>query len=138
MANVSAVLAASRVLDVDGDASNFVTITGLADAPVLPFEQAVAHAFSSDAKTLPLLPILKGPIRSSKMHAENKVMEDSCRLLTDEAASIHFYTQETPFYKALNALLRSRDREKVLVLWMVHYMAYYTCVRACARSCDAK
>lgn len=34
-------------------------------------------------------------------------------LSLDEAAAIHFYTQETPFYPKLNTLLRSRDRAKI-------------------------
>eukprot|EP00455_Lapot_gusevi_P040224 TRINITY_DN4542_c0_g1_i1.p1 TRINITY_DN4542_c0_g1~~TRINITY_DN4542_c0_g1_i1.p1 ORF type:complete len:201 (-),score=43.73 TRINITY_DN4542_c0_g1_i1:198-770(-) len=34
----------------------------------------------------------------------------SCPLSADQIAAIHLYTQESPFYKHLNLLLRNRDR----------------------------
>ena len=34
-------------------------------------------------------------------------------LTEDQAASIHVYTQETPFYRVLNEHLRGADRSKI-------------------------
>jgi len=79
-------------------------ITGVMDAPLLPFVQAAAktrvkdidpHAFMAEQK--------------AKQMEKDGIL---CGLTKDEAAAITLYTMEA-LYKPLNTLLRDRDRNKL-------------------------
>ena len=48
--------------------------------------------------------------QQQRMHGGSAAALEPERLNVDEIAAIHMYTQETPFYPTLNALLRSQDR----------------------------
>jgi len=99
----------SRVLDVELTPT-FSPIHGLLDTPLLSLEEACQKAKAD--KELASVPI---PFHLAKMAAQLKKRSQNLapNLSEDEVAAIHLYTQETDFYRILNARLRDPSRERL-------------------------
>ena len=101
---------AVRLMDVAGEKNdNFNPIFGMAAVPLMTLSAALAVACES-----PSLATINfaGSIFLATRFAQQKLDEgdDPHGLTEQEIAAVHFYTQEGPFYPALNAALRDADR----------------------------
>eukprot|EP01103_Thecamoeba_quadrilineata_P021328 TRINITY_DN9767_c0_g1_i1.p1 TRINITY_DN9767_c0_g1~~TRINITY_DN9767_c0_g1_i1.p1 ORF type:complete len:435 (+),score=-0.25 TRINITY_DN9767_c0_g1_i1:447-1751(+) len=95
-----------RLTDVD-TGSNFNPIEGLNESPLLSFPAAIEYAQSKDSEFSQIN--FEPRIFCAQIFADN-FEETDTQLTSDEISVIHFYTQESPFYKILNERLRNRDR----------------------------
>jgi hypothetical protein len=100
--------AADRFLDgADEQNDNRNAIHGVLAVPLLALALTIEAAAPSVAADL------AGAIFLALMFAEDKAGGDPHGLTVEEIGAIHFYTQETPFYGALNGALRDKDRSKL-------------------------
>jgi len=94
-----------RVLDVELD-THFSPIQGVDEAPSMLLRDALQHAQSSDPEFATHNYTIN--LKTAQYFAED--LTDSV-LTMDEVSTLHLYTQESPFYKILNARLRDRNRQ---------------------------
>ena len=98
--------------DVDEGLSNLNPIHGLADAPDLSLADACESAkLSAQLKTWDSAIALYAAGKMAKKLAKAGKLEPLSR---EEAMALHIYTQESRFYKVLNASLRAQDRSEIL------------------------
>ena len=101
---------AARLLDVTAGAdANLSPIFGLQATPLESLARAIEAACAA--------PALEGvelgaSVALAQRFARRKLQHgaDPHGLPLEEIAVVHFYTQQTPFYPAINAALRSEDR----------------------------
>ena len=98
-----------RFLDgADEQNDNRNAIHGVLAAPLLALALTIEAAAPSVGADL------AGAVFLAMMFAEDKAAGgDPYGLTVDEIGAIHFYTQETPFYSALNGALRDKDRSRL-------------------------
>ena len=97
------------MLDFQANTGNYNPIGGIKFAPQLNLSEAIEFARAQNADIAAAE--MDGPVRCAIMFADS--LEDERLLTADEAAAIHLYTQESPFYSILNRSLRERDRSKI-------------------------
>ena len=100
---------AIRLCDVDVD-DNKNPILGLKDEPIVSFEEAVAHWQRLSSYVLDKDGVAQAVDCAKSAARKCKAMNPADPLTLDQIAAIHLYTQPTPIYKILNALLRNCDR----------------------------
>ena len=106
---MAASAAVARVLDVEGERNdNFNPIHGLMVTALVTLAVAVEMAGPAVGADL------AGSVFLAMMFAKRKFRDDNPHGLTaEQIGAIHMYTQETPFYGALNGALRDKDRERL-------------------------
>ncbi|MFJ7957536.1 ADP-ribosyltransferase domain-containing protein [Streptomyces sp. NPDC096319] len=101
-----------RLTSVKDEGLVLPPITGVFDTPVLDFRTAVE----------PVTKVLKNLdryVERSSRFAEAKVAEAGSGLSADAISALYLYTCESAFYREINAVLRSPDRER-----LVPYLPY--------------
>lgn len=100
----------SRVFDVMDESHISGAIHGIQKTKIVQLIDAVR--FCCTPKTDLIFKHLKSNVLASTDFANNfKIDNPKEKLSKNEIAAIHFYTQETPFYKVLNEKLRHKDRK---------------------------
>ena len=102
--------AAARVLDVEDERNaHYNPIYGLMGTALVTL--AIAAEMAAPAVGANLAAAVWG----ATMFARRKLRdgEDPHGLSAEEIGAIHMYTQDTPFYGALNGALRDKDRERL-------------------------
>ena len=102
--------AAARVLDVEDERNaHYNPIYGLMGTALVTL--AIAAEMAAPAVGADLAAAVWG----ATMFARRKLRdgEDPHGLSAEEIGAIHMYTQDTPFYGALNGALRDKDRERL-------------------------
>ena len=102
--------AAARVLDVEDERNaHYNPIYGLMGTALVTL--AIAAEMAAPAVGADLA----GSVFLAMMFARRKLQsgEDPHGLSAEEIGAIHMYTQDTPFYGALNGALRDKDRERL-------------------------
>ena len=97
--------------------TNTILLKGINAAPLFPYADAVMHAvkLAKDLKNAKYFGTEQKVHWEAELNA-TKIFISSlrkCKVTEDEAACIHFYTRDTPFYSVLNSYLRDPNREKV-------------------------
>ncbi|MFZ4298967.1 ADP-ribosyltransferase domain-containing protein [Streptomyces cinereoruber] len=103
-----------RLTSVKDEGLVLPPITGVFDTPLMDFRKAVEPVAG-------VLRNLDGYIERSSLFGEAKAAsaQDSGGLSADAVAALHLYTCESAFYREINAVLRSPDRER-----LVPYLPY--------------
>ena len=106
--------------DDDDDLENQCVLHGVFEAEVLPFKESVLKVWHGD-KVLRGMGMdeegLNAQLYASQKKGTKMAAVSGEKLLSDEIAAINLYTCETPIYRRLNQLLRSRQREDIKV-WL--------------------
>ena len=89
-------------------------IVGLSSSPAMPLAEAVAFAESADKK-LHAAVVSEGypDLQPFVACAIDAAAGMSASFPVEQRAAIHLYTQESPLYVALNAALRSANRQEI-------------------------
>jgi hypothetical protein len=106
---------ATRLTDVgdEVDLENDCPLVGLHKAEALSFHEAVQRCAGTLGLDDP--DELAAFLRCAVRKAERLLSTGEREILSsDEIAAVNLYTQETPLYRKLNALLRKRSRKKLL------------------------
>ncbi|GGR23617.1 hypothetical protein GCM10010497_27310 [Streptomyces cinereoruber] len=103
-----------RLTSVKDEGLVLPPITGVFDTPLMDFRKAVEPVAG-------VLRNLDGYIERSSLFGEAKAAsaQDSGGLSADAVAALYLYTCESAFYREINAVLRSPDRER-----LVPYLPY--------------
>ncbi|MGW1117160.1 ADP-ribosyltransferase domain-containing protein [Streptomyces tanashiensis] len=105
-----------RLTSVKDEGLVLPPITGVFDLPVMDFRKAVEPVTR-------VLANLNGYVERSSRFAESKVAEAEAAggpgLSADAISALYLYTCESAFYREINAVLRSPDRER-----LVPYLPY--------------
>ncbi|MFI9121248.1 ADP-ribosyltransferase domain-containing protein [Streptomyces bikiniensis] len=103
-----------RLTSVKDEGLVLPPITGVFDTPLLDFRKAVEPVSG-------VLRNLDGYVERSIRFGEDRVAaeKDAGGLSADAIAALHLYTCESAFYREINAVLRSPDRER-----LVPYLPY--------------
>ena len=89
-------------------------IQGLKNCPDLAFLDCFSHASRVDST----IPDFSAFTSIAHFYASTPgFCENSHNLSESQVASLHLYTQESPFYSFINKLLRERDRERLKPLF---------------------
>ena len=85
-------------------------IHGLKDCPDLSFLDCFSHASQNE----PTIPDFSQFTSLANFYASTPgFCENPHNLSESQVASLHLYTQESPFYSFINKLLRDRDRKRL-------------------------
>ncbi|KOX25470.1 MULTISPECIES: ADP-ribosyltransferase domain-containing protein [unclassified Streptomyces] len=103
-----------RLTSVKDEGLVLPPITGVFDTPLMDFRKAVEPVSR-------VLRNLEGHIERSGLFGEARAAstEDAGGLSADAISALHLYTCESAFYREINAVLRSPDRER-----LVPYLPY--------------
>ncbi|MFC8509549.1 ADP-ribosyltransferase domain-containing protein [Streptomyces sp. NPDC057411] len=97
-----------RLTSVQDEGHVLPPVTGVSDTPLMPFEDAVA----------PVTAVLSGLARHidrSREFGKRRADEQAgAGLSADAIAALFLYTCESGFYRNINAVLRSPDRDRVI------------------------
>lgn len=96
-----------RLASVKDEGLVLPAITGVFDTPLLDFREAVGPVAS-------LLAGIDGHVVRSHEFGKRRVDETAGELSADAIAALYLYTCESAFYREINAVLRSPDRERVV------------------------
>ncbi|AJF70095.1 uracil-DNA glycosylase [Streptomyces vietnamensis] len=95
-----------RLTSVKDEGLVLPPITGVFDTPVMDFRKAVEPVTK-------VLANLDRYVERSTRFAETKVAEAETGLSADAISALYLYTCESAFYREINAVLRSPDRERL-------------------------
>ncbi|WP_405692804.1 ADP-ribosyltransferase domain-containing protein [Streptomyces sp. NBC_01185] len=96
-----------RLASVKDEGLVLPAITGVFDTPLLDFREAVGPVAS-------LLAGIDRHVLRSHEFGKRRVEETAGELSADAIAALHLYTCESAFYREINAVLRSPDRDRVV------------------------
>lgn len=100
-----------RLTDTEEDEENMNSIGGVFSAPLLSLHDSLLFDATGPNSNIYTRLSLANNVRKAMIHGKNTLLKHpDCPLTQDEIAAIHLYTQESSFYKELNAILRERNR----------------------------